>query len=44
MGSKAGHQWCIAHGVAALFQEPNVDGGPAKILTTPRFDELVPAP
>jgi thiamine biosynthesis lipoprotein len=43
MGPKAGRAWCVAHGVAAMFQEPGVDGGRAKILTTPRFDELVPA-
>jgi thiamine biosynthesis lipoprotein len=38
MGASRGHQWCVEHDVAALFQH---GAGGAVVKTTPRFDELV---
>jgi thiamine biosynthesis lipoprotein len=39
MGASRGHQWCVEHDTAALFQS----GGGAKVKTTPRFDQILEA-
>lgn len=42
LGAETGYEWCVEHGVAAMFQTRDADGAVVE-RATPRFVELTPA-